>query len=84
VIQIDVHPARKNPTNTTRMLPTPVHIRPAYASCGQSPYVATFHEAPIDLDRSHWSREEGLPTQFTAHRLTDPQQSKFETNSGIN
>jgi hypothetical protein len=28
--------------------------------------VATFREAPIDLDRSHCSREKGLPTQFTA------------------
>jgi hypothetical protein len=34
VIQIDVHPAGENLTNTTRTLPTPVHIRPVYASCG--------------------------------------------------
>jgi hypothetical protein len=40
--------------------------------CGQSPYVATFREAPTDLDRSHCSRENGLPTQSIAHRLTDP------------
>jgi hypothetical protein len=33
--------------------------------------VVTFHEAPIDLDRSHCSREKGLPTQSTARRLTD-------------
>jgi hypothetical protein len=62
----------ENPTNTTRTLPMPVHVRPVYASCGWSPYVATFHEVPTDLDRSHCSREKGLPTQSTARRLTDP------------
>jgi hypothetical protein len=51
MIQIDVHPAGKNPTNTPRTLPTPVHIRPAYASCGWSPYVATFHESSTELSR---------------------------------
>jgi hypothetical protein len=65
-------PCRGNPTNTTRTLPTPVHVRPAYTSCGRYPYVATFHEAPTDLDRSHCSQEKGLPTQSTACRLTDP------------
>jgi hypothetical protein len=36
------------------------------------PYVATFHKTSTDLDRSHRSREKGLPTQSTARRLTDP------------
>jgi hypothetical protein len=49
-IRIDVHPAGENPTNMTRTLPTPVHVRPAYASYGWSPYVATFHEPPTELD----------------------------------
>jgi hypothetical protein len=47
------------------------HVRPAYASCGRSPYVATFCEALTDLDRSHCSWEKELPTQSTARRLTD-------------
>jgi hypothetical protein len=34
--------------------------------------MATFHETPTDLDRSHCSRAKELPTQFTARRLTDP------------
>jgi hypothetical protein len=72
VIRIDVHPAEENPTNMTRTLPTLVHVRPVYASCGRSPYVATFHEAPTDLDRSHYTWEKGLSTQSTALRLTDP------------
>jgi hypothetical protein len=33
--------------------------------------VATFREVLTDLDRSHYSREKGLPTQSTAHQLTD-------------
>jgi hypothetical protein len=33
-IQIDIHPAGENPTNTTHTLPTPIHVCPAYASCG--------------------------------------------------
>jgi hypothetical protein len=58
-IRIDVHPAGENPTNTTRTLLTPVHVRPTHVSCGRSLYVATFYEAPIDLDRSHCSWEKG-------------------------
>jgi hypothetical protein len=44
-IRIDVHPTGENSTNMTCTLPTPVHIRPSYASCRRSPYVATFREA---------------------------------------
>jgi hypothetical protein len=55
-IRIDVHPVGENLTNMTRTLPTPVHVRPAYASYGRSPYVATFRKAPTDLDISHCSR----------------------------
>jgi hypothetical protein len=49
-IRIDAHPAGETPTNMTRTLPTPVHVRPAYAFCGWSPYVATLHEPPTELD----------------------------------
>jgi hypothetical protein len=72
MIRIDVHPAGENPTNTTRTLPTLVHVRPVYASCGWSPYVTTFHGTPTYLDRSHCSRKKGLPTQSTTRQLTDP------------
>jgi hypothetical protein len=72
-IWIDIQPAGENPTNMTRTLPTPVHVRLAYASYERSPYVATFREASTDLDRSHCSWEKGLPTQSTVRRLTDPQ-----------
>jgi hypothetical protein len=51
VIRFDVYPTRENPTNMTRTLPTSVHVRAVYASCGQSPYVATFYESPTKLDK---------------------------------
>jgi hypothetical protein len=35
----------------TRTLPIPIHVHPAYASCGRSPYVATFHTDLTELDR---------------------------------
>jgi hypothetical protein len=33
------------------MLPPPIHVRYTYAFCGWSPYVATFHADPTELDR---------------------------------
>jgi hypothetical protein len=51
VIRIDVHPSGENLTNTPRTLPTPVHACPAYAFCGQSPYMATFHWLPRSRSR---------------------------------
>jgi hypothetical protein len=56
-IQIDIHRAGENPINMTHTLSTSVHIRPAYASYGQSPYVTTFHESSTDLFGSHCFRE---------------------------
>jgi hypothetical protein len=69
---IDVHPAGENLINTTRTLPTLVHVCPAYTSYGQSSYVATFHKSSTALNVSHCSWEKGLPTQSTSHRLTGP------------
>jgi hypothetical protein len=51
VIRIDVHPAGENLTNTPRTLSTSVHVRPAYASCGRSPYMTNFHTDPVELYR---------------------------------
>jgi hypothetical protein len=51
-IQIDVHPAGEYPINTIYTLPTSVHVRPAYASYGQSPYEASFHESSTELSRT--------------------------------
>jgi hypothetical protein len=57
MIRIDVHPTGENPINMTHTLPAPVHVRMLYASCGQSPYVATFHDSSTDLDGSQCSWE---------------------------
>jgi hypothetical protein len=72
VIRIDVHHTGENPTNMTRTLPTLIHVCPAYAFYGQSPYVATFCEVFNSDGQSHYSREKGLPTQSPAHRPIDP------------
>jgi hypothetical protein len=53
-------PYRGNLIHTTHTLPAPVHVRHSYASYGQSPYVATFHESSTALD-SHCSWEKGTP-----------------------
>jgi hypothetical protein len=60
-IRMDVQPVGENPTNMTHTLPTPVHVCPSYGSSGRSSYVATFREAPTDLDRSHCSWEKRAP-----------------------
>jgi hypothetical protein len=58
-IRIDVHPARGNPINTPRTLPTLIHVCPVYTSYGWSPYVATFHEPAIELDRVTAPKKKG-------------------------
>jgi hypothetical protein len=62
----------QNDGHTTRTLSTPVHVCLAYASCGQSTYMATFHKSSTALDRPYCSLEKGLMTQHPA-RLSDPQ-----------
>jgi hypothetical protein len=41
---------RKNLIHTTHTLPAPVHVSHSYTSYGQSPYVATFHTNPTELN----------------------------------
>jgi hypothetical protein len=74
LIRIDVHPAGENPTNTPRTLPTPVHACLAYAFCGQSPYVTTFHWLPQ-------SRNIPLhPKEVLATKDRPPQPSSWVTS----
>jgi hypothetical protein len=40
-------------------LSTLVHVRPAYTSCGQSPYVATFHQSSTELSRPATPEKKG-------------------------
>jgi hypothetical protein len=74
VIQIDVHPAGENPTNTSHTLPASVHIRPVYTFYGQSPYVATFHESSTELSRLTAPEKKGFQhnPQRAADRSTGP------------
>jgi hypothetical protein len=58
----------KNPTNTPRMLPTPVHARRAYTFCGQSPYMTTFHWLPRSQNRPLYPEE----VLATKDRLAQP------------
>jgi hypothetical protein len=51
VIRIDVHPVGENLIHMTHTLFVPVHVCHSYASYGLSPYMATFHTDPIELDR---------------------------------
>jgi hypothetical protein len=67
-IRIDVHPAGENPTNTPRMFSTLVHAHLAYAFCGQSPYVTTFHWLPRSRNRP--LHPEGVLA--TKYRLAQP------------
>jgi hypothetical protein len=67
-IWIDVHPVGENPINTTRMLPTSVHIRLAYASYGQSPCMTTFHWFSQSRNRPLHSKE----VLATKDRLAQP------------
>jgi hypothetical protein len=64
-------PCRGNPTNMTRMLPTPVHVRSAYASYGWSSYVATFHTDQTELDR-FTAPEKKCSRLHLPTRLSDP------------
>jgi hypothetical protein len=47
VIWIDVHPVGKNPTNTTHMIPTSVHVRsrmlPVGGPCTWQPFTGHWH-----------------------------------------
>jgi hypothetical protein len=59
---------RKPPTNTSRMFFTLVHAHLAYAFCGQSPYVTTFHWLPRSRNRP--LHPEGVLA--TKYRLPQP------------
>jgi hypothetical protein len=67
-IRNDVHPTGENPNNISCTLSTPVYARPAYAFCGQSLYVTTFHWLPRSRNRPIHPKE----VLTTKDRLTHP------------
>jgi hypothetical protein len=56
-------------TNMSRMLSTPVHVCPAYASYGQSPYVATLHESSTESSSPTAPEKKG--SRHNPQRTTD-------------
>jgi hypothetical protein len=68
MFRIDVHPAWENLNNTPRTLPIPVYAHPAYTSCGQSLYVATFCWLPRSRNKPIHPEE----VLATKDRLTQP------------
>jgi hypothetical protein len=70
-IRIDVHPTGENLTNTPHTLSTPVHTHPAYASCGQSPYVTIFHWLPRSWNKPLHPKE----VLATKDKLAQPSSS---------
>jgi hypothetical protein len=58
----------------SRTLPTSVHVRSAYAFCGQSPYMTTFHESSTELSRPTAPEKKGSRhnPQRTADRSASP------------
>jgi hypothetical protein len=55
----------------TRTLPARVHVCHSYASCGQSPYVATFHTDPIELNGYITPEKKCFPLHLSV-RLSGP------------
>jgi hypothetical protein len=61
-------PCRENPTNATRTLPTPVHVR----FLRVVPVRGNLSWVVNRVGQSHCFWEKGLPIQSTAHQLIDP------------
>jgi hypothetical protein len=64
-------PCRGKPDQHVTRFPRSVHVwsKTIRISCG--PHIATLCEVVNRVEQGHCSREKGLPTQSTAHRLTD-------------
>jgi hypothetical protein len=64
-------PCRGKPDqHTTRFLCSVCMVYDHCSSCG--PHIATFHAVINRFEQIHCTREEGLPTQSIARRLSDP------------
>jgi hypothetical protein len=58
------------PDQHATCIPCSVHIWSQTIHISRGPHIATFHIVVNRFEQIHCSREEGLPTQPTAHRLT--------------
>jgi hypothetical protein len=65
-------PYREKPNQHATRFPRSVRVWSSTIRISRDQRIATIHESPTDLDRSHYSQEKELPTQSTAHWLIDP------------
>jgi hypothetical protein len=83
VIRIAVHHVGENPTNMPCTLSMPVHIRPVYASCGRSPYVATFRESSTELNGCTAPEKKCSRLHLSASRVVRGTHLSFSPNTAI-
>jgi hypothetical protein len=65
-------PCRGKPDQHTTRFPRSVHVWSKTTRISRGPHIATFRTVVNRFERVHCPWEEGLPTQSTARRLTDP------------
>jgi hypothetical protein len=64
-------PYRGKPDQHATLFSRSVHIWSKTIRISRGPHTTTICDTSTDLDRSYCTREKGLPTQSTAHRLID-------------
>jgi hypothetical protein len=72
VIRIDLHPAREKPDQHVTHFPCSVRVWSTTIRISRGLYIATFHTIINRFEQIHCTREEGLPTQSTTRRPSDP------------
>jgi hypothetical protein len=65
-------PYRRKPDQHTTRFPRSIRVWSKTICLSRGPHKATLHEVINRVEQGHCSREKGLPTQSTTHRLTDP------------
>jgi hypothetical protein len=65
-------PCREKPDQHTTRFPRSVPVWSKIIRISRCPHIAIFHTVVNRFEQIHCPREEGLLTQFTARRLTDP------------
>jgi hypothetical protein len=65
-------PCRGNPTNTPHAFHAHLRVWSTTIRISRGPHIATFHAVINRFEQIHCTRDEGLPTQSTARRPSDP------------
>jgi hypothetical protein len=60
------------PNQHATRFPRSIRVWPRTICLSRGPHIATFHAAVNRFEQIHCTREEGLPTQSTARRPSDP------------